>query len=481
MSVNYFKSFSLILIIMISIGVLSCSSEVTQTNNNSLNANDENRVTSDSISRQIQIKAFPTAEGFGAFATGGRGGQVIKVTTLNSTGTGSLQSALNLQGPRIIVFDVSGVIEGDINIPYSDVTIAGQTAPGGGVTIHGRLECDYSLRPNNIIIRHIRIRADHSLNPQIIGDQYDAVQCSRSSNLIFDHISVSGGVDENFDLYEATNVTVQWSTITRADENGGHSEGSHNYGLINGPSGHSISIHHNLFAHNLNRNPAVANGPAEIINNVIYNVRHGFIHHNPATGRFNIIGNYYKQGPDNILIPFFFDDEYHGAGNPQLSYYLLNNYVDDPGDLIGNIDNPWLLPYEHTSFEYIDWGWDSSNARITQKHHFESVPVTIHNSISNYDLVLTNSGAFPHDLISIEDINEVQTRTGSWGNRMPNNLMSGLNAEQAPTDTDNDGMPDEWEINNGLSTVIADDSFIMPSGYTAVEEYINEVADSMLQ
>ncbi|MES9968418.1 MAG: endo alpha-1,4 polygalactosaminidase [Candidatus Thiodiazotropha sp.] len=427
----------------------------------------------------VTVKAFPSAEGFGANASGGRNGQVIKVTNLNQSGAGSLQAALDIDAPRIIVFQVSGVIEGDILIPYGDVTIAGQTAPGAGITIHGRLTCQYSNPPDNIIVRHLRVRADHSTNPDIAGNQYDGIQCSRSANLIFDHISVSGGVDETFDLFSATDVTVQWSTISRADTDG-HGEGVHNYGLIHGPDGSNITIHHNLFAHNGNRNPAVANGPAEIINNLVYNVRHGFIHHNPATGEFNIIGNYYKQGPENTLFPFFFDDELSGSGSPQLSYFLQDNYVDDPGDLVGSVDNPWLIPYAHSSFENIDWGWDSSVARADRKHTFTMPVATINNSLANYDRVLNGAGAFPRDQIDSENVQEVINGTGSWGARIPSDLMQGLSAAAPPTDSDNDGMPDVWENDHGLSNALDDHNNVMPSGYTAIEEYINELADQLL-
>jgi hypothetical protein len=291
---------------------------------------------------------------------------------------------------------------------------------------------------------------------------------------------VSGGVDENFDLYNATNATVQWSTISRSDTNGGHDEGEHNYGLINGPNGSNISIHHNLFAHHKNRSPAIANGPAEVINNVAYNVRHGFIHHNPATGNFNIIGNYYKQGPNNTLIPFFFDDEYSGSGSPALSYYLTDNYIDDPGDYVGIVENPWETPYVHSSFSGIDWGWDSSIARTTVMHDFSSVDVTTHDSTTAYDLVIQQAGAFPRDIMDTSDMQEVQDRTGDWGARIPADLMEGLTAGTAPSDTDNDGIPDSWESANGLSTTIADQNTVMTSVYTAIEEYINELADNLI-
>ena len=121
----------------------------------------------------------------------------------------------------------------------------------------------------------------------------------------------------------------------------GHPEGQHNYGLISGPSGTRVSVHHNLFAHHRNRCPAIANGPSEVINNVVYNVRHGFVHHNPASGQFNIVGNHYIDGSNDTLIPFYFDDENNGSAS-DLGYYLADNLIDDPASSCdGVVDNPW--------------------------------------------------------------------------------------------------------------------------------------------
>src|SRR5690606_6844648 len=143
------------------------------------------------------------------------------------------QDALNQDEPRIIVFDVSGVIDGDIEVPYGNVTIAGQTAPGGGITIRGRLTGAYEHGVDNMIIRHIRVRPVYDNSS---GVQFDTIQFSRNAQLIFDHVSASFGIDETVDLYEARDVTVQWSTI-ESSATEGHPEGEHNYGLINGPDG----------------------------------------------------------------------------------------------------------------------------------------------------------------------------------------------------------------------------------------------------
>jgi pectate lyase len=162
-----------------------------------------------SSAQALALPAFPGAEGFGAVATGGRGGRVIKVTTLQANGPGSLQEALDAPGPRTIVFAVSGVIDGTIRIPHGDVTIAGQTAPGAGITIHGQLFLyrSYGDGADNVIIRHVRIRP-----PRPTGNiaQFDAIQGGlNTSKLIMDHVSVCGGADETVDLYTSDQVTVQ--------------------------------------------------------------------------------------------------------------------------------------------------------------------------------------------------------------------------------------------------------------------------------
>ncbi len=418
------------------------------------------------------IRAFPGAQGFGAFATGGRGGRVIKVTTLQARGSGSLQEALSQNEARIIVFDVSGVIRGDFDIEYGNVTIAGQTAPGAGITIEGRLSGAYEFGVDNMIIRHLRVRPVYDGSA---GEQFDAMQFSRNSRIILDHVSASFGVDETIDLYESNDVTVQWSTIESSAEEG-HPEGQHNYGLINGPDGRRVSIHHNLFAHHKNRSPAIANGPAEVRNNVMYNVRHGFIHHNPASGAFNIIGNYFKKGGDDVLIPFYFDDEDNFAA-ADLEYYLADNFIDDPGGSCeGSVDNPWsqcnqdLLAPESLRVE--------SEVDLTGQYW---APVTTESSTDAYESVLAGAGAFPRDLVTRQSVEQTRNRTGTWGSYPLPVPLVGLTPGAAATDADNDGIADEWEAANGLSSSEASDNQKeMPSGYPAIEEYINELADQLV-
>lgn len=429
----------------------------------------------------LALPAFPGAEGPGAVATGGRGGRVIKVTTLAPSGTGSLQEALNATGPRIIVFTVSGVIRGNLSVGSGNVTIAGQTAPGAGITLEGQLTAD--TVEGNLIMRHVRVRPP-ARPASIPGNQYDALQLYQFSRVILDHCTLSWGVDETVDFYESNDVTVQWSTIEEPAVDAGHPDGpTHNYGLIQGPDGHKIAVHHTLFTHARARSPAIANGPADVRNNVIYNVRVGFVHHNPASGPFNIVGNYFKQGPDDTLIPFYFDDE-NGSPVASLKYFLADNFIDDPGDnCTRSVDNPWTDNC-HPSFQNMI---APVSLRAATPFDFATtnpgwVAVSTQSAKEAYDLVLARSGAFPRDAVTTRIIDEVKNRTGRFGLQAgdrPADLMTGLTAGAPPADGDNDGMPDAWESSHGLNPGANDSATVRPSGYTAIEEYLNELADQI--
>jgi pectate lyase len=424
-----------------------------------------------------EVRAFPGAEGFAARVTGGRNGQVLKVTTLAASGPGSLQAALDTPGPRIIVFAVSGVIHAEtIEIAHGDVTIAGQTAPGGGITIAARLLGAYDASVGNIIIRHVRIRPAYTGSP---GEQFDSIQLSRNHHVMLDHISVGFGVDETVDLYEASDVTLQWSTI-ESSGTAGHPEGEHNYGLINGPDGRRVSVHHNLFAHHKNRCPAIANGPAEMVNNVVYDARHGFVHHNPASGSFNLIGNYFKQGPEDTLIPFYFDDE-NASPASDLAYFLRGNVLSGAGAQCpeGSVDDPW------STCDYQPQG--DPSLKVPGAFVFASAgdayrAVTTSDAASAYATVLASAGAFPRDVVALRSVSETQAGSGSWGARYPADLFAGLAPDTEPLDDDQDGMADAWESAHGLNPADGRDHRTeLASGYTAIEQYVNELADELLK
>ena len=444
---------------------------------------------------EAQLKAFPEAEGFAAYASGGRNGSVLKVTNLNASGNGSLQWALNQSGARIIVFSVSGVITGDVHIPHGDVTIAGQTAPGAGITISGHLYTTYNQDTSNIIIRHIRIRPPDPDNDWP-ANQHDAIQFSTANTVMLDHIDASHGADETIDMWGgASRITLQWSHLSFPiyDEANGW---THNKGIINhrpcldsnncdasDRTGGYISILNNVFTHSRNRTPALSVGPAEVKNNIVYNGRDGFVHHNVAEGDFNIVGNQYIEGPSISLAPFWFDPE-NGTPTIPTAYWLQDNMVEDPNRYEGIVHNPWEDTNFMNAYTFACCGINSG--QFNQSGHFDFTGHNFYAASANHpssfleDRLLASIGAYPHDVVAKQSIQELRTRTGSWRNYRPSNLMEGLTPTAPPLDSDNDGMPDIWEQANGLDPQNGSDhTTVMPSGYTAIEEYINGLATAL--
>ncbi len=403
------------------------------------------------------LPAFPGAEGFGAYTPGGRGGAVIHVTNLNTSGPGSLQEACSTPGPRVVVFDVSGVIPGDVVITEPHITIAGQTAPGAGVTINGMLCTKYTMdNPvHDVIVRYLRVRAKPNR-----GETGDAVQFSIVDNAVLDHLSLAWAEDETIDLFtRATNVTVQWCTLEESAVTG-HPKGRHNFGLISGPDSGRLSIHHNLFAHHSRRNPAVGNGPVDFRNNVVYDFRDGLCHEGNYTGRpgFDLIGNYYKRGPsDPDIFPFCFEGK--------TPYYLRANYIEG----VGLIQDPWQEAGKLRGLEYY------ADKGTKQEQETPMPPVFTSSALRAYRDVLGLAGCFPRDAVTTRTVREVEQGTGSWGRHDPNSLLEGLAPGAPLKDTDRDGMPDTWERAHRTDPRRNDAARVMRSGYTAIEEYVNSL------
>src|SRR5690606_11465230 len=282
---------------------------------------------------QSEQLAFPTAEGFGRYATGGRGGEVYIVTNLNDDGEGSLRKGIVKRGPRIITFAVSGTIalESPLDINRGDLSIAGQTAPGEGITIKGY---PVAVKADNVIIRYLRFR---------LGDENevvdDALKGRGIEKVIIDHCSLSWATDENTSFYETRNFTFQWNIIAEALNSSVHNKGDHGYGGIWG--GVNASFHHNLLASNNSRNPrfsgskTTANAPDEFVdfrNNVIYNWGDNSTY-GGESGNYNVINNYYKPGSatsnskkDRILEPY----------EPYGKFYVDGNVVEGSKQVTAN-------------------------------------------------------------------------------------------------------------------------------------------------
>lgn len=260
---------------------------------------------------ESEAPAFPGAEGHGRFVTGGRGGQVIHVTNLNDSGEGSLRWAIGQSGPKTIVFDVSGYIDlkSQLNMT-SNTTIAGQTAPGDGITL--RYYTLYFGACDNVIVRFIRSRRSQIKD---VNDGADATWGRRRHDIILDHCSFSWSIDEVASFYDNKNFTMQWCTIAEGLANPGHSKGEHSYGGIWG--GKDASFHHNFLGYVQNRAPRF-NGAryewtgwnkdkyentvdaerVDFRNNVMYNWGKGNgCYGGPGGGYVNMVNNYYKAGP----------------------------------------------------------------------------------------------------------------------------------------------------------------------------------------
>jgi pectate lyase len=423
----------------------------------------------------VSSLAFPGAEGFGARVSGGRGGKLVRVTTLAADGPGSLNEALAMPFPRIIVFEVSGVIAApSFEIAEGDVTIAGQTAPGAGITLTGPLRGRYDPSVGNIVIRHLRLR------PQYDGSdvtQYDALQLSKNHHLMIDHVSAAFAVDETIDLFEAKDVTVQWSSIETIDDRD-NPTGRYIRGIVAGTDSARISVHHQLCIHDRGSCVSIAGGPAELVSSHFQDVRAAFTHSAASHGQFSFVSNTFYSGPNLTLLPFVFDDEAATAAS-DLAYYLDDNQLLDAtiDCSQGNLDDPWGCTYGvGRGVEY----------RSRTPFDFASLSPTwlAVTSTASSELaaqLLPRVGAHPRDVVTAQAIADVGSQTGILDPEYPADLLEGLSVSDAPLDSDHDGMPDAWESAHALDPFnAADQNVILNSGYAAIEEYLNQRAATLL-
>jgi len=421
---------------------------------------------------EAQLLAFPGAEGFGRFTSGGRGGKVLEVINLNDSGAGSLRAAIEAEGARTIVFHISGTIalQSELRIENNNLTIAGQTAPGDGICLK-----DYPLiiAADNVIIRYLRIR---------LGDakklEADAINCIRQKNILLDHCSMSWGIDEVASFYDNENATVQWCLISESLNHSYHRKGDHGYGGIWGGKG--ASFHHNLLAHHSSRNPRF-NGSRtphapekEIVdfrNNVIYNWGENSAYGGEA-GQQNIIANYYKAGPATRVTKNRIVEPYDGNGK----WYIAENFVFGFSEITA--DN-----WAGVQGNFVNHG------RVDAPHPFALI--ITQTAEQAYESVLANAGAVlpKRDAIDARIIKEVRTGTatygGTWGAGSgiidSQSEVGGwpmLHSQPAPADQDHDGMADEWERTNGLDPSNPDDrnGDFNKNGYTNLEKYLNSLA-----
>ena len=477
---------------------------------------------------QAEIPAFPGAEGGGMYTAGGRGGKVLTVTNLNDSGPGSFREACEQGGARIVVFNVSGIIKLEtpivVRAPY--ITIAGQTAPGDGVCIAGQ---SFQIDTHDVIIRHMRFRRGETMS----WHREDAFGGNPVGNIMIDHCSCTWGLDENISFYRhmydmsegfyqartekypTVNVTIQNTISAKALDTYNHAFGST-------LGGENASFMRNLWASNVGRNPSVGwNGVFNFVNNVLFNWHMRTVDGGDYTAMFNMINNYYKPGPatpknspvsHRILKP-----ESGRSKHPYKQYgrvYAHGNIMEGNAEVTADNWNGGIQVEErHNAGEFTE--------QMRSNKPFAMPYVKIMSATEAYDYVLNNVGATIPCRDKVDEIIVNEVRTGeiyyekklskenpygdNWGlaeksqkadgtfryRRMGNDSykqgiitdprqMGGYPEYKGEpyVDTDMDGMPDSWEVQNGLNPNDASDanSDCTGDGYTNIEKYINGIS-----
>jgi hypothetical protein len=381
--------------------------------------------------------AFPGAEGHGREARGGRGGRVIPVTTLADSGRGSLRACIDAAGPRVCVFRVGGLIRYRtmrpvINKPY--LTIAGETAPGGGIVIahsggKGAFTPFVIKNTHDVVVRHIRVRLDRP------GEQRRANSAfiiEGSRNVVLDHVSASWALDENVGGYaQNDNITISWSIFAEGVPR--HDKCAL---LASDPTGpQRVSFVRNLCAHNGDRNPDVNFFPGscvEVVNNVLYNAVSQFTEVWESYGGtpVNIVGNFYRRGPDTSPLAFAVDRP-RVASKGQARIYSAHNVVEGGGVVMAPVARAAVVA--------------SPVCPLATR------PVPAREAL---DQVLNAAGAFPRDAIDARIVGEVRTRGGGIG-RAERSLPT-MDPGRPYADRDGDGMSDLWERVRRLNPQVND-------------------------
>ena len=449
------------------------------------------------IDKNSKLLAFPTAEGSGANTVGGRGGYVIEVTNLNSSGVGSLRYACEASSARTVIFCVGGTIDlkgKDIIIKNDNITIAGQTATGDGIQLkNGGIR----VKANEVIIRYIRIRAGGNYRgtyPLTIGSPN---RHNRKKNIIVDHLSIFWGVDDTFGGGSfSDNVTIQWSIIAEGlgcsvyTNNGigeswkpckyidGHPVWSHSRGVIISEMSKNISFHHNLIYRNYKRNPLIQSSHADIVNNVIVNKQYQATVE-PFKGdiQVNFIGNYFRSFA-HVRPPIRVYDSNHGYDSAS-GIYCNDNY-----DSVFRSDNNQT----ETNIRIFHFAKDINDTDGHIKDMQTPYPfakINIQPVHKAYTLVLDKAG----DTYPIRDDTDRRVINFVRTGKAPSSLVDNpsdvggwpkLTGGKPPADRDHDGMPDSWEKKYGLnpnSEVDRNGKELSPIGYTNLEVYLNSLVD----
>ena len=484
-----------------------------------------------SVPAQELQPAFPGAEGFGRYVTGGRGGNVFHVTNLNDSGEGSLRWALSQAGIKTIVFDVSGTIElkSKLNIP-SNTTIAGQTAPGDGICV-----ADYpcAINGNNVIVRYMRFRLGNDYVTTNGADGWDGFGALDKNNYIIDHCSVSWSIDECLSCIGGKNITVQWCISAQSLRHAGHTKGNHGYGGNWGGSG--ASFHHNLMIHHESRTPRL--GPRyttqldermDMRNNVIYNWTGNGVYGGEAM-TINIVNNYYKPGPGS---PSGVKGMRIAAVNLRTTKYVTQYTAYKPTEHIWGkffVDGNVNTKYSQVTEDNWTYGMYNQISNSDNDNLYTAVAkdtmrlrspmpfphTTTHSADVAYEKVLAYAGASlhrdSHDALMVSDCRDgIATYTGDYYEKKATSPTEGkknaagiinspydnkpagaddnwspwptLTSNIPPVDTDGDGIPDSWEEEHGLDPNNAEDGKIVAEdGYTNLEHYLNSLVEDITE
>ncbi|MBD3903492.1 pectate lyase [Chryseobacterium sp. Ch-15] len=444
-----------------------------------------------SVSAQEKTLSFPGAEGFGRYTTGGRGGKVLFVTKLTDDGSeGTLRYALEQKGPRYIVFKTAGTIylESPLKIKEGNVTIAGQTAPGDGITI---ANYETFVAADNVIIRFLRFR---------MGDQKkfegDALGARFIKDLIVDHCSMSWSTDETASIYVNENTTLQWCVIAESLRNSAHQKGAHGYGGIAG--GKFASFHHNIYAHHDSRNPRLGEYAGskfaltdltDFRNNVIYNWGNNNVYGGEGMN-VNIVNNYYKPGPASMNKKRIVAIDKNEKPETEVyniwgKYYINGNVSEGNPDVTADNWNLGVFNQMKPSYSLTDA--DKNAIKINKPHDIQN-NVKTDSPKDAYDKILKIGGAsLVRDAADIRVLKEVKNGTftynGSLGSKNgiidSQNDVGGfpnLNPGKALLDSDSDGMPDEWEIKHKLNPKKNNaNGRELDENYDNIEVYMNDL------
>jgi hypothetical protein len=438
------------------------------------------------------VPAFPGAEGFGKYTSGGREGKVYIITNLNNAGPGSFREAAETKGKRMIVFAVSGTIHLDTKLSIKgDVTIAGQSAPGDGICL---ADNSVGLGGDNIIVRYLRFRMGDKFQKGGMVDGNggdDAFGGTHRRNIIIDHCSMSWSTDEVFSVYAGDSTTLQWNLIAEPLNYSYHFETGdtdyehHGYGAIWG--GRHLSAHHNLFAHCNSRNPrfdGIRNSPEENVdfrNNVIYNWGHNTAYAGEG-GNYNIVNNYYKYGPaTSENVKFRIVNPWSKPPSiPFGKYFIEGNYVDGDKDITAN----------NWKGVVIEKGGKEDQPKIKLDTPFSTIIAGTQSANEAYMSILGSVGCnLPtRDTLDQRVLRNVVERTGRMidvQGGFPHgtayeetvNAWPALRSLPAPADADKDGMPDAWEKKNGLNSNDPADAsnYTLSKTYTNIEVYLNSL------